>query len=94
MSLDIFFGDDLQRILSAVNQAHLDACHQNDCPEVRIYRMGFAAAIRAIATAFGVVVPDIHLGLPQTTLVIPTEVKHERQIDGRTRITRVLETTS
>lgn len=73
MGLSIWFEEDVRRILCAVDQANLETCCQHNCTEVKIYRQGFAAAIRAVATAFGVVVPDIQasFGLPQTALVIP-----------------------
>lgn len=79
MGLSFWFAEDVRRILSAVDQASLETYCQHNCTEVRIYRQGFASAIQAIATAFGVVVPDIQasFGLHQTALVIPNmKTKH------------------
>ena len=41
-------------ILLAIDEANLDMVSRFDAPEVRIYRHGFAAAISAMATAFGI----------------------------------------
>jgi hypothetical protein len=40
--------------LTAVDTANLDLVSSFDSPEIQIYRKGYAAAIRAVAAAFGV----------------------------------------
>ena len=57
--LGIFFRDGIRDILLAIDEANLEACRLRDDPEVRIYRMGFAAAVRAMATAFGIEWPKV-----------------------------------
>ena len=52
--LGIWFRDDIENILLAVDEANLDMVSRFDAPEVRIYRRGFAAAISAMAVAFGI----------------------------------------
>ena len=52
--LGIWFRDGIKNILLAIDEANLDMVSRFDTPEVRIYRQGFAAAISAVATAFGI----------------------------------------
>lgn len=52
--LGIFFRDGIANVLLAIDEANLDMVSRFDAPEVRIYRHGFAAAISAVATAFGI----------------------------------------
>lgn len=52
--LGIWFKDGIKDILLAIDEANLDMVSRFDTPEVRIYRQGFAAAINAVATAFGI----------------------------------------
>jgi hypothetical protein len=52
--LGIWFKDGIENILLAIDEANLDMVSRFDAPEVRIYRQGFAAAISAVATAFGI----------------------------------------
>ena len=52
--LGIWFKDGIENILLAIDEANLDMVSRFDSPEVRIYRQGFAAAISAVATAFGI----------------------------------------
>ena len=52
--LGIWFKDGIEDILLAIDEANLDMVSRFDAPEVRIYRQGFAAAISAVATAFGI----------------------------------------
>jgi len=49
----IYFWDEIANILLAIDEANLDMTARFDAPEVRIYRQGFAAALTAVATAFG-----------------------------------------
>ena len=60
--LGIWFRDGIENILLAIDEANLDMVSRFDAPEVRIYRQGFAAAISAVATAFG-----IRYASPRTT---------------------------
>lgn len=62
--LGIWFKDEIEDILLAIDEANLDMASRFDTPEVRIYRQGFTAAISAVATAFG-----IRWALPRTTLI-------------------------
>lgn len=50
----IWFADDIENILTAVDEANLDVARHVDTPEMRVYRLGYEAAIEAIATAFGI----------------------------------------
>ena len=52
--LGIWFKDGIEDILLAIDEANLDMVSRFDAPEVRVYRQGFAAAISAVATAFGI----------------------------------------
>lgn len=52
--LGIWFKDGIRDILLAIDEANLDMVSRFDAPEVRIYRQGFAAALTAVATAFGI----------------------------------------
>jgi len=52
--LSIWFRDGIEDILLAIDEANLDMVSRFDTPEMRIYRQGFAAAISAVATAFGI----------------------------------------
>ncbi len=52
--LGIWFRDGIEDILLAIDEANLDMVSRFDTPEMRIYRQGFAAAINAVATAFGI----------------------------------------
>ena len=60
--LGIWFRDGIRDVLLAIDEANLDMVSRFDAPEVRIYRHGFAAAISAVATAFG-----IRYASPRTT---------------------------
>ncbi|MBC8492377.1 MAG: hypothetical protein H8D43_01225 [Chloroflexi bacterium] len=51
---DIWFVDDIENILIAVDKANLDIARHIDTPEMRVYRLGYEAAIGAIASAFGI----------------------------------------
>jgi hypothetical protein len=52
--LKVWFRDEIQNALMAVDAANLDLASEVDTPEVHIYRKGYTAAIRAVAAAFGV----------------------------------------
>lgn len=49
----VWFRDDISDALDAVDAANWDVARHIDTPEMLLYRMGFEAAIRAMATAFG-----------------------------------------
>ena len=52
--LKVWFKDEIQNALMAVDTANLDLASSIDCPEMQIYRKGYTAAIRAVAAAFGI----------------------------------------
>jgi len=55
--LGIWFRDEIRDTLLAVDTANLDIANSIDIPEIRLYRKGYEAAIRAVATAFGISYP-------------------------------------
>jgi hypothetical protein len=54
LSLDVWFKADIRNALVAVNCANLDIAAAIDTPEIRVYRKGYEAAIRAVAAVFGI----------------------------------------
>ena len=52
--LKIWFRDEIHNALTAVDTANLDLVSSLDTPEMHIYRQGYAAALRALAAAFGI----------------------------------------
>jgi len=44
----------IAEILQAIDAGCLELARQHDCPEVRIYRQGFVAALVAVAQRLGV----------------------------------------
>ena len=77
--LGIWFRDGIENILLAIDEANLDMVSRFDAPEVRIYRQGFAAAISAVATAFGVRYTSPRTIPAQTTNVIDLPVQEWRE---------------
>jgi len=64
--LKIWFRDEIQNTLVAVDMANLDLFTSIDSPDVQMYRRGYAAAIRAVAAAFGLSYsPQIDQARPQ-----------------------------
>ena len=53
-NLGIWFADEIENILVAVDKANQDVAKHVDTPEMHLYRLGYQAAIEAIATAFGI----------------------------------------
>jgi basic membrane lipoprotein Med (substrate-binding protein (PBP1-ABC) superfamily) len=51
--LNVWFKDDIKNTLSAIDSANAELFKAIDTPEMRLYRQGYEAAIRAIAEAFG-----------------------------------------
>jgi hypothetical protein len=51
--LKIWFRDEIQNTLVAVDMANLDLFSSIDSPEMQMYRRGYVAAMRAVAAAFG-----------------------------------------
>lgn len=51
--LKIWFRDEIQNALAAVDIASTDLLSGIDSSEIQMYRRGYAAAIRAVAAAFG-----------------------------------------
>jgi hypothetical protein len=77
--LGIWFRDGIKNILLAIDEANLAMVSHFDAPEVRIYRQGFAAAIRAVATAFGIRYASPRTMPAQTTNVIDLPVQEWRE---------------
>lgn len=50
----MWFREDVERILSAVDAANLDVAENIPAREMELYRAGFQAAISAVGDAFGV----------------------------------------
>lgn len=51
--LKVYFRDEIHNALTAVDTANLELLANIDSPELQMYRKGYAAAIRAVAAAFG-----------------------------------------
>ena len=77
--LGIWFRDGIRDMLLAIDEANLDMVSRFDAPEVRIYRHGFAAAISAVATAFGIRYASPRTIPAQTTNVIDLPVQEWRE---------------
>jgi hypothetical protein len=62
MGLDLWFQDDVARILAATKEtmrSSLGAVAPLDAEEANAYQQGFADALRSVAVAFGVCPPDL-----------------------------------
>jgi len=57
LGLGVWFRDEIRDTLLAVDIANLDIANSIDTSEMRLYRKGYEAAIRAVATAFGISYP-------------------------------------
>ncbi len=74
MSLDVWFKEDIQHTLLALNEANGTmlvrlAANANDLSELQTYRDGYCDALRAVAIALGIALPNV---LPEPlTLTIP-----------------------
>ncbi len=77
--LGIWFRDGIENILLAIDEANLDMVSRFDAPEVRIYRQGFAAAISAVATAFGIRYTSPRTTLTQTANIVDLPVREWRE---------------
>lgn len=51
---EVFWREDIQSILRAIDCANASLAAHVPVAEVAIYRAGFAAALQAVATSFGV----------------------------------------
>ena len=49
---EVFLRHDIESILEAIDGANAELAAQIPGPDVEIYRAGFTAALRAVATAF------------------------------------------
>lgn len=67
--LKVWFRDEIQNALTAVDTANLELMSTIDSPEMEMYRKGYAAAIRALAAAFGLAYA------PQTDPIEPRVVE-------------------
>jgi hypothetical protein len=77
--LGIWFKDGIENTLLAIDEANLDMVSRFDAPEVRIYRHGFAAAISAVATAFGIRYASTRTRPTQTANVLDLPVQEWRE---------------
>ena len=78
--LGIWFKDGIENILLAIDEANLDMVSRFDAPEARIYRQGFAAAISAVATAFGIRYASSRTTSPtQTAHILEVPVQEWRE---------------
>jgi hypothetical protein len=77
--LGIWFKDGIENILLAIDEANLDMVSRFDAPEVRIYRQGFAAAIHAVATAFGIRYAPPRIRPTQTANILDLPVQEWRE---------------
>jgi hypothetical protein len=77
--LGIWFKDEIENILLAIDEANLDMVSRFDAPEVRIYRQGFAAAISAVATAFGIRYTALRTTPTQTAHILDLPVQEWRE---------------
>jgi len=50
----IWFRDEIENVISAVDAANSDIASCIDTPEMMLYRRGYEAALKAIAEAFGI----------------------------------------
>ena len=90
MSLDVWFKDDIRNTLLAIDLASAAAVtraasgpHGNHA--MRLYREGFQDAVKAVATAVGITIPNnlsdplySNLRLPENWI----EVEHANDLDG------------
>lgn len=67
--LQVWFRDEIQNALTAVDTANLDLVSSIDSPEIQMYRKGYVAAIRAVAAAFGVPYTPQMLSKPESEVV-------------------------
>jgi hypothetical protein len=77
MTLDLWFREDVTRILASTYdamRASTRAASTEDSGEMGLYRQGFTDALRAVAVAFGVGTPNPNgpAGQP-TSARLPTE---------------------
>jgi len=77
--LGIWFRDGIRDMLLAIDEANLDMVNRFDAPEVRIYRHGFAAAISAVATAFGIRYASPRIRPTQTANILDLPVQEWRE---------------
>lgn len=60
MSLDVWFRDDIRRVLYALDEASRAAqAHASTGAPISSYRAGYSDAMRAVAIAFGIIEMDI-----------------------------------
>jgi len=52
--LGVWFRDEIKDILLALDAANLDVAQHVPTSEMQLYRKGYAAAIQAMAAAFGI----------------------------------------
>lgn len=75
--IGVWFRDEIEAIIRAVDVANMDVARHIETPEMRLYRLGYEAAIDALATAFGVGYVRV-TGLPERAgLVVRSFVLEE-----------------
>lgn len=52
-SVRTWFPDEIENTIKAIDQANNDVAQHIPTPEMQMYRLGYEAAINALATAFG-----------------------------------------
>lgn len=74
--LKVWFRDEIHNTLAAVDTANFDLASSIDSAEMKIYRKGYAAAIQAVAAAFGVAYSPRSLSSHQSQIVAATDWDH------------------
>jgi hypothetical protein len=52
--LNVWFKDDIQNALRAVDSANAELFKTIDTPEMQLYRRGYESALRSVGEAFGI----------------------------------------
>ncbi len=84
MGLDLWFREDVVRILASTHEAMQAASramsHEAGDDEGEVYRQGFTDALRAVGVAFGVCLPDA--GWDMGTEDCAVGHPHRPQVEG------------
>jgi hypothetical protein len=79
MGLDLWFQEDVARMLASVHETMLastDAVSDDDLRDTQAYRQGFLDSLRALAVAFGVrLPPSLPSDSPQHLRMLEAEVR-------------------
>lgn len=72
MGLNVWFMEDVARTLAAIREASAEVFDLVTTPEMQLYRMGYEAALRAVAVAFDVeLVEDAPQGAGRCLIQLP-----------------------